>query len=187
VAEKKPGIDRPTLPIHIGYLEFPFNAQELRKVIREIVPGGTAGLVHQAMIVLEHNQALTDNQPLILIVDDNEIALRTLSDYLLVKANRVAFAYNGIEAIERTRELLPDVILMDIQMPGIDGLEAIRRIRADERTRSIPIIALTALAMQGDQARCLEAGANDYLSKPVSLKGLAQRISELINPLKLLA
>ena len=66
---------------------------------------------------------------------------------------------------------------MDIQMPGMDGLEAIRRIRADTGLRDVPIIALTALAMPGDRERCLEAGANGYLSKPVSLKTLVEAIT----------
>ena len=68
--------------------------------------------------------------------------------------------------------MLPDLVLMDIQMPEMDGLQAIKRLRADETTAVLPIIALTALAMPGDRERCLAAGADAYLSKPLSLKAL---------------
>ncbi len=94
-------------------------------------------------------------------------------------------ARNGEEAIQRVLDDRPDLVLMDIQMPGLDGLEAIRRIRALGRDEAgsedwarVPIIALTALAMPGDQERCLAAGANDYLSKPVDLKELVQTIEK---------
>jgi CheY-like chemotaxis protein len=73
---------------------------------------------------------------------------------------------------------------MDIQMPGMDGLEAIRHLRADATLNHIPIIALTALAMPGDRERCLAAGANEYLSKPVKLKNLAQLIDKLVEESK---
>ena len=113
-------------------------------------------------------------QPLVLLADDNETNIRTVVSYLQAKGCQVVVARDGVEAIQRAREERPDVILMDIQMPGMDGLEATRRIRADARpsVTSIPIIAITALAMPGDRERCLEAGANAYLSKPVSLKHL---------------
>ena len=86
-------------------------------------------------------------------------------------------ARNGAAALSRAHDAKPDLILMDIQMPGMDGLEAIRRIRATPRLAAIPIIAVTALAMAGDRERCLAAGADDYLSKPVSLKGLVTTIA----------
>ncbi len=131
----------------------------------------------------------SDLQPLILLAEDNEDNINTLLDYLQVKGYRVIVARNGHEAIERAREKRPDVILMDIQMPGMDGLEATRHIRADADASTglstglaaVPIIALTALAMPGDRERCLEAGANEYLSKPVSLRGLVKVIETQLN------
>ncbi|NUO80122.1 PAS domain S-box protein [candidate division KSB1 bacterium] len=114
--------------------------------------------------------------PLILLAEDNESNLRTLRDYLAGKRYRVILSREGNEAIARAREAMPDLVLMDIQMRGMSGLEAIRRMRSETGLRRIPIIALTALAMPGDRERCLEAGANDYLSKPVSLKKLLAMI-----------
>ncbi len=112
----------------------------------------------------------------LLLAEDNEANIQTISDYLLVRGYQVTVARNGAEAIERAVERRPDLILMDIQMPGMDGLEAIRRIRAEVELTTVPIIALTALAMPGDRERCLAAGANEYLSKPVSLRGLVREI-----------
>lgn len=90
-------------------------------------------------------------------------------------------AQNGKEVVERTKQDRPDLVLMDIQMPEMDGLEAIRCIREDENTRHIPIIALTALVMPGDRERCLDAGADTYLGKPVSLRELNKEIEELLS------
>jgi len=118
---------------------------------------------------------------LILLVDDNIISLETLSDYLEAKGYQVILAYDGTQAIERTIEEHPDLILMDIQMPCMDGLEATRRIRAKAEVGATPIIALTALAMPGDRERCLEAGVNEYLSKPVSFKQLKAALDGLLN------
>ncbi len=108
----------------------------------------------------------------ILIAEDNEVTITRLSGYLKAKGYQLIIASNGWEAIAYTREHQPDLIVMDIQMPDMDGLEAIRHIRADKQVHSIPIIALTALAMPGDREECLAAGADEYLSKPVSLKKL---------------
>jgi PAS domain S-box-containing protein len=112
----------------------------------------------------------------VLVAEDNEEGLYTLTEYLLARGYRVIEARNGMEAIEQAGTERPAVIVMDIQMPGMDGLEAIRRIRADADLWTTPIIALTALAMPGDRERCLEAGANEYLSKPVSMKELVTAI-----------
>ncbi len=118
----------------------------------------------------------------ILVADDNEINLEMLVDYLSGRGYNVLAAWNGEEALEKTAEFAPDLILMDIQMPKMDGLDATRRLRADPRFASTPIVALTALVMPGDRERCLEAGANEYLSKPVNLKMLLRVIERLIQP-----
>jgi CheY-like chemotaxis protein len=86
----------------------------------------------------------------------------------------------SIRAIALAKSQRPNLILMDIQMPRLDGLEAIRQIRLDPNLVHIPIVALTALAMSGDRKRCLEAGANEYLSKPVKLKELSLAIEKLL-------
>jgi CheY-like chemotaxis protein len=114
--------------------------------------------------------------PLILIVEDNELNINTISSYLTVKGYRPIVAQDGAAAIQLAQQHRPDLILMDIQMPGMDGLEAITRIRQHPQLTKIPIVALTALAMDGDRDKCLNAGANDYLTKPVKLKQLNQTI-----------
>ncbi len=108
------------------------------------------------------------NRATILLVEDNADNLETLKAYLDLKGFDVMVARNGYEAVQISRTQPVELILMDIQMPDLDGLEAIRRIRTDERGKSIPILAVTALAMQGDREKCIAAGADDYISKPVS-------------------
>ncbi|NTU83933.1 MAG: response regulator, partial [Chloroflexales bacterium] len=115
-------------------------------------------------------------RPRILLADDNEETLATLGDYLRAKGYDLRVARNGREAIVQAQEELPDVILMDIQMPGMDGLEAIRRIRAEPALAHVPILAVTALAMPSDRERCLAAGADAYLPKPLSLRTLIATI-----------
>lgn len=115
--------------------------------------------------------------PLLLLVDDHLVNINLVADYLLSRGYRVAVAYSGAQAVAAAQELQPALILMDIQMPGMDGLEAMRRIRATPALATTPIIALTALAMIGDRERCLAAGADDYLSKPVVLRELLARIA----------
>jgi PAS domain S-box-containing protein len=109
---------------------------------------------------------------LVLLAEDNEATIAMIADYLGSRGYQVVVARNGAEAIAQAREARPAIVLMDIQMPGMDGLEATRRIRSIDALVDLPIIALTALAMPGDRERCLAAGATDYLSKPVSLRGL---------------
>lgn len=113
--------------------------------------------------------AWLDGQICILLVEDNETNIGTFRDYLTAKGYRIAVARSGLEALARLEEVTPDLILMDVQMPGMDGLEVAKRIRGGQTATTVPIVALTALAMPGDRERCLTAGMNDYLSKPVSL------------------
>lgn len=116
----------------------------------------------------------------ILLVEDNAANILLLEDYLQDHGFPVALARNGFEAIDQAEKLNPSLILMDIQLPEMDGLEVIRRLRANPRFTSTPIIALTALAMRGDRERCLEAGADDYMSKPIRLKELLKVITNLL-------
>ncbi|GBO52343.1 circadian input kinase A [Pseudanabaena sp. lw0831] len=120
--------------------------------------------------------------PLILIAEDNEANISTLTDYLEANRYRILIAMNGQEAIALTKTHQPDLILMDIQMPIMDGLEAIKQIRLDPSFTNIPIIALTALAMAGDRQKCIDAGANEYIAKPIKLKALSQMIQSFLAP-----
>jgi CheY-like chemotaxis protein len=116
----------------------------------------------------------------VLVAEDDETNVTLIADFLEARSFDVFVARNGREAVDMARDLRPDLILMDIQMPVMDGLTAIREIRAedDPHLRDVPIIAVTALAMTGDRERCLGAGASDYLAKPIGLRKLAQLIDE---------
>jgi hypothetical protein len=120
------------------------------------------------------------SSPLVLLAEDSEANIISISTYLHAKEYRLVVAKNGEEVIALAKSQRPNLILMDIQMPRLDGLEAIRQIRLDPNLVHIPIVALTALAMSGDRKRCLEAGANEYLSKPVKLKELSLAIEKLL-------
>ncbi|HSL42728.1 MAG TPA: response regulator [Anaerolineales bacterium] len=120
------------------------------------------------------------DRPLILLIEDTREATIMISDYLENAGYHVLAARDGITGIDLARRTTPSLILMDIQMPNMDGLEATRRLRADPEFRTVPIIALTALAMPGDRERCLAAGATDYITKPVSLKKLAEMIEKYL-------
>ena len=122
----------------------------------------------------------SDHAPLILLAEDNEANIQTFSSYLTAINYRVIIARNGLEAIAQAKEHLPDIILMDIQMPTMDGLEATKQIRLDPNLVNIPIIALTALAMEGDREKCLAVGANEYLAKPIKLRQLNSTIQQML-------
>jgi CheY-like chemotaxis protein len=103
-----------------------------------------------------------------------------IKEYLETHGYEVTVAAHGEEALVKAAETSPALILMDIQMPNMDGLEATRRLRAMPRFVTFPIIALTAFAMAGDRERCLEAGANEYITKPVHLRKLLDLISTFL-------
>jgi CheY-like chemotaxis protein len=116
----------------------------------------------------------------ILLAEDNEFTAETMSDYLHFHGFHVNLARNGYEVIDQALLLKPNLIIMDIQMPELNGFDAMLRLRAESATAKTPIIALTALAMAGDRERCLTAGANAYFSKPLSLRQLINTIQTFL-------
>jgi len=106
------------------------------------------------------------NAPLILVVDDYQDALEMYAEYLQFSGFRVAEAKNGNEAVEQAFALMPDLILMDLSLPGMDGWEATRRLKADERTKRIPIVALTGHALAGASEGAKKAGCDSFVTKP---------------------
>jgi two-component system cell cycle response regulator DivK len=105
----------------------------------------------------------------ILIVEDNELNLKLLKDILEFHGYTIIFTALGETALDLARQHVPDLILLDIRLPDISGIEAARRLKADAQARAIPIIAVTAFAMPGDRAAILDAGCDDYISKPFNL------------------
>jgi len=114
----------------------------------------------------------------ILIVEDNERNMKLFRDVLGATGYETLEATSGEAAVAVAAERAPDLVLMDIQLPGIDGGEALRRLRADERTAAVPVLALTAQAMHGDRERFLRAGFDGYLSKPVDVAELVRTVGE---------
>ena len=107
--------------------------------------------------------------PQVLVVEDNERNMKLFCDVLQASGYRTLEATTGEDAVAVAIEHRPDLVLMDIQLPDIDGVEALDRVRTDERSASIPVIALTAQAMEGDRERFLAAGFDGYVSKPVNI------------------
>jgi PAS domain S-box-containing protein len=137
-------------------------------------------------------EPLNASSPLILLAEDNLDNISTFSNYLIAKGYQLLVAENGLEVLAilnggtpaQVQPVLPDIILMDIQMPKMDGITAISHIRKMPEFDDIPIIALTALAMAGDRERCLATGANDYLTKPVKLQELHRTIQQYLQAAK---
>jgi len=118
--------------------------------------------------------------PRILIVEDNEENRDALSRRLKRRGFDVVIATDGVRGVAAARAERPDLILMDMNLPELDGWEATRQLRAGEETRSIPVIALTAHALSGDRERALAAGCTDYHTKPVELPKLLEQIESIL-------
>jgi two-component system, cell cycle response regulator DivK len=114
----------------------------------------------------------------VLVVEDNEKNMKLFRDVLQATGYRTLEATTGTQAVELATEHAPDLVLMDIQLPDIDGVDALRRLRAEERTGSIPVLALTAQAMHGDRERFLAAGFDGYLAKPLNVLELVGAVRQ---------
>ena len=117
----------------------------------------------------------------ILIVEDNEMNRDMLSRRLIRRGYEVVMAIDGVEGITAAKKEKPDLVLMDMSLPVVDGWEATRRLKAEPLTRAIPVIGLTAHAMAGDREKAIEAGCDDYDTKPVELPRLLQKIEALLH------
>jgi CheY-like chemotaxis protein len=116
----------------------------------------------------------------ILVVDDNPINLKLVADLLAFEGYRVLKAVDGEEAAHKVQEDPPDLILLDVDLPGIDGLTLTKRLKGDPRTANIIIVALTAFAMKGDRQRAIAAGCDAYVTKPIDTRELPAQVAELL-------
>ena len=119
---------------------------------------------------------------LILVVEDNDNNRLLVRDVLQASGYRVVEAQNAEDGLRMAAEQRPALILMDIQLPGMNGIEALQRLRADPATRAIPVIAVTASAMTQDRRQILAAGFDGYQPKPISVKGFLQAVREMLPP-----
>ena len=119
-------------------------------------------------------------EPLVLVVEDYQDAREMYAAYLQFSGYRVAEATNGLEAIEQATELLPDIILMDLALPKMDGWEATRRLKLDDRTRHIPIVALTGHALAGHAEGARQAGCDSFVTKPCLPDALVAEIKRML-------
>jgi two-component system cell cycle response regulator DivK len=116
----------------------------------------------------------------ILVVEDNELNMKLLNDVLEAHGYEVLATGRGVVAIEWARQYRPDLILMDLQLPDLSGLDATRQLKAEAETRDIPIIAVTAFAMAGDEKRALDHGCDAYVAKPIALRNFLDLIARFI-------
>jgi two-component system, cell cycle response regulator DivK len=118
--------------------------------------------------------------PKLLLVEDNEMNRDMLSRRLTRRGYQVAIAIDGAQGVEMARTEAPDLVLMDMSLPVIDGWEATRQIKSSEQTRHLPVIGLTAHAMAGDREKALQAGCDDYDTKPIELERLIKKVETLL-------
>ncbi len=119
----------------------------------------------------------------VLVVEDNDLNMRLFHDVLEGHGYNVLQAKDGTEGLRMAREQRPDLILMDIQLPDISGLEVTKWLKDDETLKSIPVIAITAFAMAGDEAKIRDGGCDAYISKPISIPNFLQTVERFANPL----
>ena len=124
---------------------------------------------------------MSDLNKKICIVEDNDLNLKLFRDLLESNGYLVSFTQDGYDAFDLVCREMPALILMDIQLHGISGFDIIRRIKSDDKVKSIPIIAVTAFAMKGDRDRILETGCDAYVPKPISITPFLQTVKELLN------
>ena len=117
---------------------------------------------------------------LVLLVEDNEKNMKLARDILRFKGYRVTEATTGEDAVASAASEPPDLVLMDIQLPGIDGIEAFRRIRSDPKTATIPVVALTASVMAGDRERFDKAGFDGFIAKPIDVKQFPDQVASYL-------
>jgi CheY-like chemotaxis protein len=120
----------------------------------------------------------------ILVVEDNPMNMELARDVLEASGHRVRGVASAGEALQVLQESLPDLILMDIQLPGLDGLELTRTLKQDPRTKEIIVVAMTAHAMRGDRERILEAGCSGYIAKPIDTRALSREVARLLPAVK---
>jgi two-component system cell cycle response regulator DivK len=118
--------------------------------------------------------------PRILVVEDNPKNLKLVRDVLTYHGYEVIEATTGEDGVRLAADDAPDLILMDLQLPGIDGAEALRRIRAGQQAPGVPIVAVTAFAMNDDRTRAFESGFDGYVEKPISARGLPQQVEDFL-------
>ena len=116
----------------------------------------------------------------VLIVEDNELNMKLFNDLLQARGYATLQSFDGVEAIELARTHVPDLILMDIQLPKVSGMEIIRRLKADKALKQIPVVAVTAFAMAGDEARIREVGCDGYIAKPISVPSFLEAVAEFL-------
>jgi CheY-like chemotaxis protein len=113
----------------------------------------------------------------VLVVEDNELNLKLVRDVLQVAGYEVLEARSGEEGLEVAHAAVPDLVLMDLQLPGIDGVETLHRLRSDPLIAGLPVVAVTAFAMAGDRARAYAEGFDGYLAKPISVRSLPSQVA----------
>ena len=118
----------------------------------------------------------------VLIVEDNELNMKLFRDLLEAHGYQTSGTSNGFEALDLVRKLRPDLILMDIQLPEISGLEITKLLKADDDLRHIPVVAVTAFAMKGDEQKIRTGGCDGYIAKPISVASFLQTVSKFLAP-----